>query len=282
MNRADLRARLTQLEAQRADLEALRLVQLEARCAGYPDPADAEEKLRQLKRLQVLREALGLEHGLLSPPADTWEPPSVFRNRTPETVLAETEEEYDLWKKYRQDLAFPWCWLLLILCGICVLLWPWQICRAIGPAVILMGGILFALSLFLRRLSSNIVRFLELRHSPLPADQWIPAAQEYAARMKAREAAWQVHLPERTALEEQMAALDRELDALCAGSSPEETHQALQGILSDLSDLAQARREYSRLPHSPIMQNLSPEETQSRLTAIQTEIRKIKQQLIDS
>ncbi len=282
MNRADLRARLTQLEAQRADLEALRLVQLEARCAGYPDPADAEEKLRQLERLQVLREALELEHGLLSPPADTWEPPSVFRNRTPETVLAETEEEYDLWKKYRQDLAFPWYWLLLILCGICVLLWPWQICRVIGPAVILMGGILFALSLFLRRLSSNIVRFLELRHSPLPPDQWIPAAQEYAARMKAREAAWQVHLPERTALEEQMAALDRELDALCAGSSPEETHQALQGILSDLSDLAQARREYSRLPHSPIMQNLSPEETQSRLTAIQTEIRKIKQQLIDS
>ena len=282
MNRADLRARLTQLEAQRADLEALRLVQLEARCAGYPDPADAEEKLRQLERLQVLREALGLEHSLLSPPADTWEPPSVFRNRTPETVLAETEEEYDLWKKYRQDLAFPWYWLLLILCGICVLLLPWQICRVIGPAVILMGGILFALSLFLRRLSSNIVRFLELRHSPLPPDQWIPAAQEYAARMKAREAAWQVHLPERTALEEQMAALDRELDALCAGSSPEETHQALQGILSDLSDLAQARREYSRLPHSPIMQNLSPEETQSRLTAIQTEIRKTKQQLIDS
>lgn len=282
MSRAEPRARLAQLEARRGALERHRLSLLERRCASHPEPEKTHRELIRLEQLLDLRQALLLELGLLSPAPDGWEPPAVFRDRTPEEALSGARLEYGIWLQDSKKQPFPWYWLLLAVAGIAALWIPHWIGKALGILAILAGTVLFSSARAHKKRTAETVRALESRYSPLPPDSWIGAAEEYARRMAQRQEEDRATLPERQALAGRIGELDREISAIAGEDTPEGALARLRGILSDHTDLSQARRECHSAPTSipdPALDALSLEETVRQLAECAARQRELRQEL---
>lgn len=282
MSRAELRAQLAQLEARRSALESHRLGLLEQRCSGYPEPDAAQRQLLRLEQLLDLRQALVLELALLSPAPEEQEPPKVFRDQTPEQAVSGAKLEYGIWLEDSKKRPFPWYWLLLILAGAAALVVPHWIGKVFGVLAVLAGTVLFSSAQGHRKRTAATVRALEDRYAPLPPERWIPAAEEYARHVTARQEEEQATLPERQALSGRIAGLDRELTAITRDKTPEQCLSRLRAILSDHTDLSQARRECRNAPAGapdPALNGLSLEETVRQLADCAAKQRELRQAL---
>lgn len=284
MNEAELQAEIGRLESEKRALEAHKLGLLERRCASHPRDGDPQPRLLQLEQLLDLRQALQLELALLTPDAGDYAPAPVFCEQEPDRVVASTEMEYGLWLQDSKQKPLPWYVLVLALGALAGLIQPYWSVKLAAVAVLLAAIVIFCSALAHKKRAAATVKALQERYAPLPPDQWVEAAREYARIETELRAARAAALPEQEQLRSRLEALDRDIRALTGDRPVQEYLRELRRRIWEQSELARSRRESKRsisLP-PPGDYTMPLEQTQQRLEDLNARLRVLRSQLPDS
>ena len=292
--------------AARYHLEQARLQvqRQEDACRALPEAESIYQSLQQLQQLRQRREALQMEAqmhpGAPMPP----EVPAPFRGCTPEQAMAQAEDDYAAFAQNAQvkKPSFP----VLLTAGFCltgiglVLLAFLPVLAA--AAVMAAGVVLAGIGLICHNkqksayaAAQNAAQQLLLKYRPTAPESWVSAARDYRQHREDHEAALAQHSKTLAHIKEDMAQINRQLDALTGGQPYlqwEQTQQdALQQhrLLSDaLRQLRQAEAVCGALSHrdampappeAPDSLTWTEDETRSLLAGAEAEYRQLQLQL---
>ena len=274
---------------------AAKVQQLEAVCVSLPEGESIDRTLLQLRQLRDRRDSLHMDMQMLPPAPQMPEVNPVFRGVEPETAIAQAKLSQEIYAEDSRKKPFPWYCILSILLGLAALLIPHWVGSVLCGIGLLAGILLLCSHLADSRRRENTSRALRYQYQPIPPEQWVSAAEEYAAAQAAYHRQTEAHRDERKQLEERMEALNKELEALTGGRSlPEceqvclaaqESRNELRGAMQDLhrcEELVQAlhaSHKEAPAPAFPDTMTYSEAETTRLLSDCLYEQRQLQQKL---
>ena len=223
--------------------------QLQESCAGLPSPEALLRNLQQLQQLRSQQETAQMDLQMLSAPAPL-EVPAMFRGCDPEQAIAQAKQDKAALDTCQTHPPKSHLWILglvLMLAGVIL-----AFLRQLIPACLcFLPGIVVILIALIR---SNRVKkeadrakakeaLLMERYRPLPPEQWIAAAEQYA-RSKEEHAHQTAELiSQQQDLRGRFEEIQLKLSALTGGLSYLEAEQTWRDALSQHDNLARALRE---------------------------------------
>ena len=275
-----------------------RLQGLQQRCAGLPGEAAANHTLAQLRRLRDNWNALHMEAQMQPPAPQPPEIPPHFRDLCQEDALRQAETDVSVYEdaaKTEKQRLTEILGILLAVAGIAMLLIPHWVGKAAGIAALLAGCLLWRAQAVARRRAAATAQALAQKYEPLPPEQWVTAALEYANAQQRYTQQLTAYQSDREELDSRIRSLKQQIHELTDGIPLSECEQKWESILSDQKALSEAHREYRRAnelvqalrsahkevapPQFPDTLNYSPADTARLLSDCTFEQRQLHQKL---
>lgn len=246
--------KLTAAKASLAQLSAALSTQ-EAVCAALPSRQETEQKLSQLRKLKDLADATGMESQMLPPPPSFPECDPLFDGLLPEEAILQAKQDLDALEKcraaHKKAPALPWIVAFALLAAALALLIasiPTAGFSLLGTAVILLI-LSFVMQNKVQRHNRSAAaaeQALLAKHRPFPPDQWLSAAQDWAAVLTDYLEAKKVYQKSHGDLTNRMLELKRQLQQLTEGTAPSAFLQKWNCILDERNKLDDLRRDLLR------------------------------------
>ena len=215
-------------------------------CQGCPSADEAERTLLRLRQLRDRKDSAHLEIQMLPPAPQAPEVPAPFRGIDPDTAIAQAQSNTQIY--HDSDIAkpFPWYCVLLFAVGAGLFFPAHWLFKMAGCLLIAVGAFLLFRYKQDQHRRDNILQSLLHRYQPLPPDQWVDAAYQYAQSQKDYEASVSQYQSQRKGLEQSMALLTQQISEVTDGRSLAEAEQHYHAIRERWTALAETAKERSR------------------------------------
>ena len=282
-----------------------RVAQMEKECAALPSSDVIYQSLQKLQQLRQQQEALQMEVQMQPGAPEVPEPPIPFRGYTPEQALQQATEDSKQYAKLSREKKPRSTWLFILgfcLAGTGLVTFATLAQKIPGIALLALGVILTIVGLVYHNsrqrkyqdIQHTIQRLLD-QYRPLPADRWLPEAEEYARQTAQYDAAMAKHAQNLSHIKADMTSVLQQLEALTGGQShiqwEQQQRDALQShrtLLDAIRDLRQTEsvvqalvqpRDLPSLPDAPDFLTYSPAETARLLSDAENERHQLQLQL---
>ena len=299
----DYTRRLEKAELQR-DMARAQAEKLEADCKNLPEESVLRQKLGKLQKLKEQKEAMQLQLQLQPGAPVAPEVLPQFRGVDPETAVEQAKADAKQYEELLQSVKKTSPLLLILGAVVAVLGVALALCMdlRLGGAVGAAGLVCLILGLVIngsrKNRNENLktrAQLIAQRYHPLQVSTWAVEAEKYAAALLAYKAAMAQFRGGITGLEDRIAQLQQEQDALTQGQSLAAFEQQLLQQRQLRESYADALRERSRLeemvaamssahekvqqPEQPDSLTLSAPETERMLSDIVLELRQLEKRL---
>lgn len=282
-----------------------RVAQMEKECAALPSSDVIYQSLQKFQQLRQQQEALQMEVQMQPGAPEVPEPPIPFRGYTPEQALQQATEDSKQYAKLSREKKPRSTWLFILgfcLAGTGLVTFATLAQKIPGIALLALGVILTCVGLVYHNnrqrkyqdIQHTIQRLLD-QYRPLPADRWLPEAEEYARQTAQYDAAMAKHAQNLSHIKADMTHVLQQLEALTGGQShiqwEQQQRDALQShrtLLDAIRELRQTEsvvqalvqpRSLPSLPDAPDTLTYSQAETARLLSDAESERHQLQLQL---
>ena len=279
---------------------------LEDTCKDLPTADSIYQALHKAQQLREQREALQMEVQMQPGAPEVPQVPLPFHGCTPEQALRQAKDDSALHKQCMEHQKPKSAWMLgigigLLACGISN--WLMNLVEFIPPLILLILGAVVSVAGLIyhnncQRKYQDVQRTahrLEDRYRPVPPEQWMALAEEYAREMAEYESAMSKHAAALAHIKTDMGTVLQQLELLTGGESymqwEQQQRQALDQHkayadairqLRQAQTVAQALAQQDKLPQPPQMPDTltySAPETARLLSDAETERHQLQLQL---
>ena len=221
-------------------------------CGKLPTEETLLHNLRQLNQLRHQQEAVRMDLQMLPPAPTPPDAPAAFHGCAPEQALSQAQQDTLSWNAAQKAQKKPLSWpifasLLPILCAVALLILGKEILSLVlfvpGVALMLLGLVLQGRQKRANQQAQAKADLLLERYRPLPPEQWVQAALDFAHNRQAYETQSAAHAEQQQALREKYDQLQQQLMTLTGGLSYLEAEQTWKDALSQHDALSRALRE---------------------------------------
>ena len=235
-------ARAEKAKQQYTDAMAV-LAEREEACDRLPGREEAQDKLQQLHQLRQMAIALGEEEELLPPEPVKPMKPAIMAGMTQEEALEAVLKDADAYQSAKSSKT----WLVLILMGILggatvgMLIWlkamPYAALAGGAGALALIWGIVERVS------NKKKAKRLREKYESENCKLWPRPIRDYGRQMDEYNALWNEYTALRSSLENRLAALERNREALCGQETVDGALELWQRVIGRRDALDAARKE---------------------------------------
>ena len=224
---------LKQAEAQAARLEEA--------CKDLPSADSIYQALHKAQQLREQKESLQLEVQMQPGAPEVPEAPLPFLRLTPQQALAQATEDTRLYNEYAGQKKPASTWLFIL--GFCIvgtgLVSFALLTQKLIPLILLAADVVLSAAGLIYHgnlkkkyleVQADLRRLLD-RYRPVPPEQWVALAEDYARRTAEYETAMARHAENLAHIKGDMTAVLQQLEALTGGVSYIQWEQQLRSAL---------------------------------------------------
>ena len=234
-----------------------RVTQLEESCKALPSADSIYQSLHKAQQLREQKESLQLEVQMQPGAPEVPEAPLPFLRLTPEQALQQAAEDARLYEQYQAEKKPLSTWLFIL--GLCItgtgLVSFALLIQKLIPLILLAAGIVLSAAGLVyhtnrQKKFANVQaaagRLLD-RYRPIPAEQWVPLAEEYARKTAEYEEAMARHARNLAHIKGDMTSVLQQLEQLTAGVSYIQWEQQMRAALDQHQAYSDALRQLRQI-----------------------------------